>query len=229
MKNFENITDIFFDLDHTIYDFELNSSLTFKKIFQDLNLEVSNDFDFHFKIINDSYWEKFAKDEITKEELRYGRLKDTFNKINLNVSDDLILQIADLFIVFLPSFNNVFVGAHETLDYLQTKYRLHIITNGPDEVQVLKLKNSNLEKYFLTITNSEKAGVKKPNPIIFNHALALASTSADKSVMIGDNLEADVHGALNVGIKAIWFSEEEDIKQHSFTTINKLIELKNIF
>lgn len=228
MKDFEKITDIFFDLDHTIYDFEKNSELTFLQIFEDLNLDVHSDFMKHFKPINDYYWDKLTKKEITHEYLRYARLADTFKMVNMQPSDEIIYQIADLFIENLPNYNHVFEGAHETLSYLKSKYNLHIITNGPDKVQELKLKNANLNQYFCTVTNSELAGVKKPDPEIFNYALNLAKVSAEQSLMIGDNLDADINGALNVGLQVVWFDEFNTKTEQEFTTINKLIELKNI-
>lgn len=228
MKKFENKTDIFFDLDHTIYDFEKNAELTFNQIFNDLKLDVDPDFMKHFRIYNDIYWDKLSRNEITADFLRYARLADTFNAMNQKISDETIYQIADLFIEILPNYNHVFDGAHEALSYLKDKYRLHIITNGPDKVQERKLKNANLAEYFLTVTNSELAGVKKPDPLIFNYALKLAEVSAEKSLMIGDNLDADIQGALNAGIEVIWFDEFKSEKKYNFTTINKLIELKNI-
>ena len=228
MKKFNHITDIFFDLDHTIYDFEKNSELTFNQVFKDLNLEVSSDFMKAFKPINDYYWDKLSKKEITHDYLRIARLVDTFSAINMEVSDENIHQIADLFIENLPTYNHIFEGAHEALSYLKDKYRLHIITNGPDKVQERKLKNSNLSQYFCTITNSELAGVKKPDPEIFKYALKLANVSADKSLMIGDNLDADINGALNVGMEVIWFNELNTQNDFNFTSVNKLIELKNI-
>lgn len=228
MINKEYITDLFFDLDHTIYDFDKNSALTFHAIFEELNLKGVDDFMVQFKPINDYYWEKFAKEEITHDFLRYGRLRDTFNAIQVDVSDERIYYIADQFIGNLSNYSHVFEGAYEALDYLKSRYRLHIITNGPEKVQELKLKNTKLDHYFKTITNSEKAGVKKPHPAIFNHALKMADVRAENSLMVGDNLQADVKGALNVGMQVIWFNEFYLPTDLKVTEIYKLHELINI-
>lgn len=225
----EEITDLFFDLDHTIYDFDKNSKLTFHAVFNELELSGIDDFMIKFKPINDSYWERYAKEEITHDFLRYGRLRDTFDEMQMRVSDEHIYHIADYFIENLANYNHVFEGTYEILDYLKMHYRLHIITNGPDKVQELKLKNTRLDHYFETVTNSEKAGVKKPHPDIFHHALQKAEVTASKSVMIGDNLKADVEGALNVGMNVIWFNEFKKPSQLSVREIYKLQELKNIF
>ncbi|MEG0917304.1 MAG: YjjG family noncanonical pyrimidine nucleotidase [Myroides sp.] len=224
----EHITDLFFDLDHTIYDFDKNSALTFQAIFTEMELSGVDDFMTHFKPINDSYWERFSKEEISRDFLRYGRLKDTFDAIDVKINDDHIYYIADEFIGKLPNYNHVFDGAYETLDVLKNNYRLHIITNGPDSVQEKKLKNANLTAYFQTITNSEIAGVKKPHPGIFQHALTTANTKAKNSLMIGDNINADVHGALNVGMQAVWFNEfklENTIGVAEVQQLNQLLEI----
>jgi YjjG family noncanonical pyrimidine nucleotidase len=223
------ITDLFFDLDHTLYDFEKNSELAFHEIFQKLELKGVEDFMIHFKPINDYYWDLLSRNEITHDELRISRLKDTFEKINVVVTEDQIRCIADEFIANLTRFTHVFEGTHESLEYLQSKYRLHIITNGPDHVQVTKLKNTGLEKYFETVTNSEISGVKKPNAGIFTYALNLARVKPENSVMIGDNLTADVHGALNVGMHVIWFNEaNQKTEVNGFKEIRHLLELKEI-
>lgn len=224
----EHITDLFFDLDHTIYDFDQNAALTFHAVFKDLELEGVSDFMTHFKPINNVYWERYANQEITNDYLRYGRLKDTFNALEVEVSDQQVYHIADYFIKNLTTHHHVFKGAHNVLDYLRTKYKLHIITNGPEKVQELKLRNSKLEHYFETVTNSENAGVKKPNPTIFHHALSLANTEAQKSIMIGDNLKADIQGALNVGMHAIWFNEFKQENHLQITEIHQLPELINL-
>jgi len=224
----EHITDLFFDLDHTIYDFDKNSALTFQAIFTEMELSGVDDFMTHFKPINDSYWERFSKEEISRDFLRYGRLKDTFDAIGVKINDDHIFYIADEFIGKLTDHNHVFDGAYETLDVLKNSYRLHIITNGPDSVQEKKLKNANLTAYFQTITNSEIAGVKKPHPGIFQHALTTANTKAENSIMIGDNINADVHGALNVGMQAVWFNEfklENTIGVAEVQQLNQLLEI----
>ena len=225
MKAKEHITDLFFDLDHTIYDFDKNSALTFQSVFSDLKLEGTQNFMTHFKPINDYYWEKYAREEITSDFLRYGRLKDTFDAIQVNVSDD---HIADYFIENLTNYNHLFRDAHETLNHLKSKYRLHIITNGPEKVQEKKLKNSKLEHYFETVTNSERAGVKKPHPGIFKYALSQANADPQNSLMIGDNIKADIHGALNVGMHVIWFNEFQLENTDNITEIHHLKQLLDL-
>lgn len=222
------ILDVFFDLDHTLWDFEKNSALTFEKILSKNNIQVHHsEFVAHYVPINYKYWELFREDKISKEKLRFGRLQDTFSLLNMVVDDQTIAVLAEEYIRFLPENNHLFDGAFELLDYLKPKYSLHIITNGFQDVQNHKISNSNLMPYFKTITNSESAGVKKPNPIIFDFALNVAKASRSTSIMIGDCIEADVLGALNYGMDAILFSPiPQGLEDKSIKQISHLLDLK---
>ena len=226
----KHITDIFFDLDHTLWDFDTNSFLAFDKIFKSQYPTIDSNFFIEiYAPINQACWKLYQVDEITHDELRYQRLKQTFDLMNYSISDGAIDKIATDYITFLPDNNQLFKGAIEVLEYLKPKYHLHIITNGFAEVQDKKIANSGLKKYFNTITNSEMAGVKKPHPSIFNHALILAETNIKQSIMIGDSVDADVQGALDFGMEAILFDPNNQFPLKGILRINQLIELKKIF
>ena len=221
------ITDVFFDLDHTLWDFEKNSALAFELIFKKHHIIL----DFHKFIrfyvpVNLKYWEMYRKDEIDHITMRYQRLKDTFNFLEYAIDDNTIQLLSDEYIYYLPKNNHLFDGVIPILDYLKSKYNLHIITNGFAEIQKNKLANSNISHYFKTITNSEMAGVKKPNPLIFEFALRLANAKKKNSIMIGDCIEADVKGALEAGLDAIYFNESKIKADKSIKQINHLLELK---
>jgi len=224
-----NIKHIFFDLDHTLWDFDKNSELCFKQIFKEQGLKL--DFDLFLKTyipINFEYWKLFREEKVTKEALRYGRLKDTFDALSYEVNDDLINIISENYITYLPNHNYLIEGSIDVLEYLVEKYKLHIITNGFKEVQYLKLDRSGIRKYFTSIVTSECVGVKKPNAKVFEYALQKANVVASESVMIGDSYEADVLGAFNVGIKPIYYDAHKTLenKENRFVTINSLLELK---
>jgi len=159
--------------------------------------------------------------------LRYGRLKDAFKLLDIQVKTSMIYKLSDDYIAYLSTFNHLFDGAIEILEYLQGKYKLHIITNGFKEVQQGKLNNSNIENYFVTVTNSEMVGVKKPNPKIFEHALQVAKASNKNSIMIGDNYEADILGALNFGVDAICFNYHNETLGNEVKQIDSLLQLKH--
>lgn len=222
-----NITDIFFDLDHTLWDFDKNSEMAFDRIFKEKYKEiVTADFIKAYIPINQECWRLYQNDKITHQELRYNRLKFSFDALKYVISEENIFEIANDYIEFLTDNNYLFDGAIEVLEYLKPKYKLHIITNGFASVQDKKINNAALGSYFSTITNSELAGVKKPNSIIFDYAINLAETSKENSIMIGDDFEADVNGALNAGLDAIFFNEKKLDVSGDYKQINHLLELK---
>jgi putative hydrolase of the HAD superfamily len=225
----KQITDIFFDLDHTLWDFDKNSVLAFDKIFKEEHPTLDTTIFIEvYAPINQACWKLYQVDKMTHEELRYNRLRQSFDVLKYTISDEAIDKISHDYIEFLPDNNQLFDGALEVLDYLYPKYNLHIITNGFAEVQQRKINNSGLEKYFKTITNSEMAGVKKPHKNIFEFALSLAQTNKENAIMIGDCIDADVRGALDFGMKAILFDEKGMHTVNDIQTIKHLVELKNI-
>ena len=224
----QNISDIFFDLDHTLWDFEKNSALTFQKIFTEVEIDVNlPEFLEVYVPVNLAFWKLYREDKIKKPELRYQRLKTTFDAIQYDIKDEVINILSTEYITNLAAFNNLLPNTVEILNYLKPKYRLHIITNGFEEVQTRKLVNSNISEYFDQVINSEMAGVKKPNPEIFELALKKANTAAYKSLMVGDNIEADILGAKAVGFQALHFNAHNDPKHEHCVMIDDLREIKN--
>ena len=222
------VKDIFFDLDHTLWDFDKNSMLAFKRVFKKFKITI--EFDAFLKIyepINVEYWKKYREDKVSKENLRRGRLIDSFNFFDLIYTTEKIDEIADAYIQELPFDNHLFEGAVEILDYLILKYKLHIITNGFEEVQHKKLKNSGIDHYFSTVTTSEEVGLKKPNPKVFLTALNKANSLPTQSVMIGDSLEADILGANNIGMQTIFYNYRNESISKKFKSIDSLLEIKN--
>ena len=225
MKAF--VTDVFFDLDHTLWDFEKNSALTFKQILNDNKVNIKlEDFLGIYIQKNFEFWKLFREEKITKEKLRYLRLKDTFEELNYKVEDELINKLSDDYIGNLSTYNHLIKNAMEILNYLKPKYKLHIITNGFEEVQKAKIMNSNIQHFFIHIINSDMAGVKKPHPAIFELALNKAKIGPENTVMIGDSLEADIIGAKNVGMNTIFFDVYKKFT-HDDVVVNDLLEIKS--
>ncbi len=221
------ITDIFFDLDHTLWDFDKNSEMAFARIFTERFPSIKiGDFIEKYIPINQACWKLYQHDKITHQELRYNRLKFSFDALNVEICDEDIEQIANDYIETLTDNNHLFDGAIELLEYLKPKYRLHIITNGFANVQDKKISSALLSGYFATITNSELAGCKKPNSIIFDYAVNAAQAVKANCIMIGDCLDADVNGALNAGLDAIFFNEKKVEVPQNIKQINHLLELK---
>lgn len=221
-----HITDVFFDLDHTLWDFDKNSTLAFKEIF--LNNGIYLNLEDFLKIYipkNLEFWKLYQEDRITKENLRYLRLKDTFDVLGYQIDDITIHKLSDDYLLNLPKNNFLVKNTIEILEYLKPKYKLHIITNGFEEAQKAKLVNSQIDHFFTHVVNSDMAGVKKPNPLIFEMALNKAKVTPGNAMMIGDSYEADILGASKVGMNAIHFEVHKTNVKHN-VLINNLLEIK---
>jgi putative hydrolase of the HAD superfamily len=160
--------------------------------------------------------------------LREARFKQTF--LDMGMRPDIIPEgFEDHYVRLCPTKTNLFPDAHETLEYLSSKYTLHLISNGFQESTQLKINGTGLEKYFQHVIISEVVGVNKPDKAIFEHAITLAGATKEESLMIGDSLEADVYGALNFGMDAIYFNPNgSDKPDDVYAQITHLKELRTL-
>ncbi|HIP47462.1 MAG TPA: noncanonical pyrimidine nucleotidase, YjjG family [Lutibacter sp.] len=223
------IKHIFFDLDHTLWDFEKNSAKAYALCFKENKIDLHlQSFLSTYVPINLDYWKLYREEKVSKEDLKTGRLKDSFQALNYSISNNLIDKIADEYLAHLPKFNTLFDGTIEILTYLKAKYSLHIITNGFGEIQNDKIEKSGIKSFFTELITSDEVGLKKPNPKVFEYALSKANAKTQESIMIGDSMEADIQGAINVGMKAIHFNPDKLLfKKHHKIEINHLNEIKN--
>ncbi|MGB3775898.1 MAG: YjjG family noncanonical pyrimidine nucleotidase [Leeuwenhoekiella sp.] len=226
MNKIVDIKHIFFDLDHTLWDFDKNSELAFKHIFEKNKITVPlQEFLEVYKPINFRYWKYYREAKITKEKLRYGRLSNSFSDLGYAIDGQLINKLSDDYINHLPDNNHLFEGTIEMLEILSKKYTLHIITNGFEEIQQLKLRRSKIDHFFKTITTSEAAGAKKPDALIFNFALSNAGATINDSVMVGDTYEADIAGARALGMETIFFNYHNAQPQEGDRVIMRVLEI----
>ncbi|WP_270088223.1 YjjG family noncanonical pyrimidine nucleotidase [Sphingobacterium sp. SYP-B4668] len=232
---FQHKKDIFFDLDHTIWDFDKNAAETLHELFfkyqfdKLFNHQTADLFISTYTTNNHRLWNLYHHGKIDKPTLRQARFGDTFSQLGV---DPLLFpsDFEEEYLIMCPQKTNLFPNAHETLSYLKERYNLHLISNGFKEACEVKLMKSNLEQYFEHIFISELVGVNKPDPKIFQHALRATGGVSALSIMVGDSIDADVRGAQNVGIDAIFFNPHQsaipiDVK-HSITDLG---ELRQVF
>jgi len=211
---------IFFDLDHTLWDFDTNARETLTEIYSIFELEkknVSPFEEFYKKYLhhNEILWDRYHKGFITADELKWKRMWRTLLEFKIG-DEQLARDISAKFLELLPVKKNLFPYTHEILDYLVAKkYQLHLITNGFEKTQWSKLNNSNLGKYFGNVITSEASNSIKPQKEIFDFAMQKAGAVIEESIMIGDNLEADIKGAMDAGMDTVFVNH-----------INEATELK---
>ncbi len=230
MKQYKHL---FFDLDRTLWDFERNASEAYSEIYEkyDLRLRGVENLDHFVKCYlkhNDELWALYRDGKIEKEYLRWRRFEVTLNEFGID-DRTLAQDIGNDYVALSPQKKHLLPNALQTLDYLHNKYKMHIITNGFEEVQFVKLANSNLHRYFQHVITSEAAGFKKPDPGIFQFALNRVGALAADCLMIGDDIETDIFGASGVGMDAVFFNPAKVAGNNpALTQIADLIELTQI-
>lgn len=200
---------LFFDLDHTLWDFETNARLTMQDLYQELSLQEKGIPDFdgfysRYSYHNHRLWDRYTKGYIKQDELRWKRM--WLALLDFKIADEqLSRQLALAFLDSLPTKNTLFPYAIEILQYLQNKqYRMHLVTNGFEKVQHGKIRLAGLHVFFDQVITSEASNSLKPNREIFEYAFSKTGATPAESIMIGDNLDADIQGGINAGMDTIF-------------------------
>jgi putative hydrolase of the HAD superfamily len=200
---------LFFDLDHTLWDFETNAKLALQDIYikeklHQIGIANFDDFFTKYSFYNEKLWDRYTKGFIKQDELRWKRIWLTL--LDYKIANEVLAkQLSTAFLEILPTKTTLFSHTIELLEYLKLKdYTLHLITNGFESVQQAKLKHSKLSQYFTHVVTSEGSNAIKPQKEIFEYALSKAQTTNKHSIMIGDNIEADILGAVGAGFSTIY-------------------------
>lgn len=227
---------IFFDLDHTLWDFETNSQDALTELFETHQLAkagVPSEVEFIrlYKAENDRCWADYRHGRMTKEVLRVERFIRALARYQVN-DPSLAADLADDYVAISPSKTRLMPGSIEALEYIKSRnHVLHILTNGFKEVQYRKLDGSGLTPYFTGIFTSEELGFNKPHAEAFLRALDRADATAEQTWMIGDNLEADVMGAHRAGLKTVFYQPNgwDEVPAEADVSVRHLDELKDLF
>ncbi|MEI9808472.1 MAG: YjjG family noncanonical pyrimidine nucleotidase [Bacteroidota bacterium] len=231
---------LFFDLDHTLWDFEANARTTLTELYDSLKLQERGVHDFelfyrNYLVHNDKLWERYRKGYIKQEELRVKRM--WLALLDFKIADDKLAQEMNTrFLDLLPTRTLLFPDTKETLQYLAGRgYQLHLITNGFEKTQHSKLKYSGLDVFFKVVITSEGSNSLKPQKEIFEFAFQKASAKPAESIMIGDTIDVDILGAVNAGIDQVHvnhLTKEPALvagKKFPTYTVYSLKELEKIF
>lgn len=224
---------IFFDLDHTLWDFEQNSRSTMLLLYERLQLEMRGirDFDHFFKVYsehNEKLWVRFRKGYIRRDELRWKRMWHTL--LDFKIGDTRIAnELSVAYLELLPTQRALMPFAKEALEHCSKKYKLHIITNGFETTQRQKLHYCGLAGYFDELITSEKSGSIKPQKDIFDFAMNRVQASATECIMIGDALDIDIAGAINAGWDQVYFNParlpHDTSPTHEIRSLEELIQI----
>ena len=226
--------DLFFDLDHTLWDFETNSKETIQELYNthrlaDLGIVDFDGFYNTYSAHNHRLWDRYTKGFIKQEELRWKRVY--LSLLDFKVANEpLAKDMAQAYLEILPNKKHLFPYTIEILDYLKQKdYKMHLITNGFESVQFKKIKNSGIADYFIEVITSESSNSLKPHKDIFEYALKNANATVTESIMIGDNESADIQGGINIGMDTVFVNHIQATPTIPATyTITHLQELETI-
>jgi putative hydrolase of the HAD superfamily len=227
-------TDIFFDLDRTLWDFDRNSNETVHELFVNLKIEEQVGVQFQpffqkFIEMNDSLWKDYRQGEISKDDLRTSRFSQTF--FHFKSGDwKTAHKMSALYLEMCPYKSHLVEGAKEVLDYLIDHYKIHLITNGFSESQRIKIRSSGLESYFTEIIIADETPYRKPMRAIFKHAMEKAGSLPKNSIMIGDDLHKDILGAKKASMDQVFFNymDKPAVKPRPTFEIKKLTELLEV-
>lgn len=225
---------IFFDLDHTLWDFETNSRQTLDDLYHVYNLQDRgvHSFDlFHknYMAHNEKLWDRFRKGFIKLDDLRWKRMWLTL--LDFKIGDQKLAEdMAKRFLDLLPTRKALFPYTVEILTYLTHKgYSLHLITNGFEQTQHNKIKISGIDHYFGEVITSEGSNYTKPDKEIFHYAFEKTKALPQHSIMIGDSIEADIQGGINAGIDQVYVNHLNiDATVQPTYTVYSLKELERI-
>lgn len=226
-------TTIFLDLDDTLIDTQANSRECLKEIYKDYNISdyypTVDDFLSVYVANSNILWSKYSKGEIDKQTLIDGRFVNPFKDFEEVTLQDT-RRMNDDFLSRVVYKETHIEGARELLEYLKPKYQIIILSNGFTELQYQKIESAGFTSFFDEVVLSDRVGVNKPHPVIFNYALEKAKVKAEDVIMIGDNLQTDIAGAKNSGIDQIWFNPKRESPKDISPTfiVNRLVEIEDI-
>lgn len=227
----KGIEHIFFDLDHTLWDYDRSAQETLLEIYNDLGMEAmgvrQKKFVNTFYDVNGELWHKYNCGLIDRDQIKNDRFNEVLRIVGMDTTYSA--KASEYFITHCSSKPYLMPDAMMALNYLQGKYQMHIITNGFDTAQELKMKNSGIHKFFDVVVTSETANTRKPSPEIFELSLSLAKAEKTNSIMIGDNPKTDIQGAQNFGMKTLFYNPSGRMKSLADYTIESLAELIKLF
>ena len=226
------IRHLFFDLDHTLWDFEKNSKICIRQIYEQHKFIFPAEIGFEaffqkFSTINSAMWNQLDLSLITHEYLRIFRFQKVLQALDIEIDEQFSLELNQMLLDILPYQQHLMDDAFDTLEVLASRdYKMHIISNGYQDIQIKKMKSGGIYHFFNQIITNDIAGARKPEKAIFDFALYKGDADIGNSLMIGDNLIADIEGAKNAGLRTIYFNPEiEENNSENISELKYLLEI----
>lgn len=201
-------TTILWDLDQTILDFKKSMEYALRDSFSRLQLTIDEEKIKLYSAINDSYWLRFEKGEITKDEVLLGRFRTFYEK--LGITDKAPEEIAE---IYQNALGEVFFFRDEADQLImrlkKQGLKQYIITNGVNRTQARKVRLSGLDKMIDGVFVSELIGYPKPQREYFDACFAqMPGITREECILVGDSITSDMQGGINAGVATCWYNPE---------------------
>jgi len=229
LKKYEHI---FFDLDHTLWDYDTNTSEAVFEIYEYYHFQAlpvsREDFLTRFHEINNYLWDLYNHGKIDRMFLRQKRFNMILEKLGFDESF-VPKGIGEKYLSIAPSKNALVDGAMEILQYLAPNYQLHIISNGFDDVQYRKMEASGILHFFNKIITSDNSGFRKPQKEIFLFSMSRAESTIENSIFVGDNPSTDIVGAISAEMDVIFYNPHKVPHDYKVTEeIDSLLQIRKL-
>lgn len=224
---------LFFDLDHTLWDYDRNADETLEHLYVHYRLAElvkgdAEEFKTLYHEVNRRMWREYDRGLISKEFLRHHRFEETLVRMGAP-REEIPHDMWEMFLEICPTKTHLMEGALETLQNFAGVAEMGVITNGFERTQHIKMKSSGIAQYFNHVITSEALGIPKPNPEIFHEMMRRFGAKPEECVMIGDNEENDIIGAANAGIPGVHYHPSEHVgSPHARWRIQHLRELEKV-
>lgn len=226
---------IFFDLDDTLWDFSASSMAALKILYGESRIlqmaYASFDlFSESYHILNSSLWKLYHANAISRDYLQYERFARLLDGIETHekARKDAI-RLNSRYLYILSGFPTLIDGAGEVLEILRKQYLLAVLSNGFIDTQYRKMRSSGLDRFITRTIVSDEIGIQKPDKRIFDYAVR--ETGSHNPILVGDNPDADIRGAIDAGWSAIFIDTkglQPDLPAQA-TGITDLRDLLKIF
>jgi YjjG family noncanonical pyrimidine nucleotidase len=210
--NIDNYTHLLIDLDHTIFDFDASQKIALEKAIEKQGIQFSDDHAPIYYRINRLNWELYESGKITRETLEIKRFQDFKDESGLPVN---VLSLKESYYEHIEGSTHMFDGAMDFLKSHKRNKHLTAVTNGIPKLQRGRLRKSGLDNVFNSIIISGEIGYVKPDRKYFEKTFhTIGNPKKNNVLMIGDSLVADISGALQFGLKCVWYNPHS-VKNHT--------------
>ena len=223
------IKAVLLDSDDTLLDFTKAEHIALQKTLREVGIEPEEETIKLYSEINKRHWEMLERGELTREEVLVQRFDRFFEAMDFE-GDSVSTQ--QLYNTNLGIGHYFVPGAVEFLQSLYGKYKLYLVTNGNESVQVPRLKSADIGHFFEEIFISQRIGWDKPNVEFFDKCFAsMPHYEKDEMIIIGDSLTSDIKGGLNVGIHTCWFNPKgkagraDIIPEYTVSSLEEIIPI----